>query len=180
MTKIKNLINKLFQEVCMPKITLRYPLISDAARFFEILCNPNFIYFNVPISSVAEEEEYIKGCEEKRKRNFEYNYSIVYNNNLVGGCGIKIDQHRNFIGEIGYFVAEEFWGKGIATEAVKLMEKIAFKELKLKRVEILMKTENKASEKVAIKNGYVKEGIKRKAVKNRNQYFDVYLYAKIV
>jgi RimJ/RimL family protein N-acetyltransferase len=40
------------------------------------------------------------------------------------------------MGELGYFVDEKYWGKGIATEAVKLAEKIGFGKLGLKRIEI--------------------------------------------
>ncbi len=77
---------------------------------------------------------------------------------MVGGCGIKIDQHRTFIGEIGYFLDEEYWGKGIVTKAVKILEKIGFQKLGLKRIEVLMDPRNIGSEKVAIKCGYKKEG----------------------
>jgi len=63
-----------------------------------------------------------------------------------------------FIGEIGYFLDEAYWGRRITTRAVKILEKIGFKKLNLKRIEILMHPKNVASEKVAIKCGYKKEG----------------------
>ncbi len=42
-----------------------------------------------------------------------------------------------------------------------------------------MDVRNKASEKVAIKNLYKKEGISRKSIKLKDKYFDMYLYAKV-
>ena len=69
----------------------------------------------------------------------------LYNNYIIGGCGIKINQHRNFIGEIGYFLDEKFWGKGFATKAVKILEKEGFKKLNLKRIEILIHPKNMKS-----------------------------------
>lgn len=68
--------------------------------------------------------------------------------------------HRK--GEIGYALNAKYWGKGIATEAVKMAVSCAFKELKcLSRVEGLVIAENKASQKVLEKAGFVKEGLLR-------------------
>lgn len=103
----------------------------------------------------------------------------MFNGKLVGGCGIHINQFRTFIGEIGYFIDEESWGKGIATKAIKLLEKIGFQELGLKRIEILMDPKNVGSERIAIKCGYSKEGTMKKATKNGDDYTDAHLYAKV-
>ncbi|XP_024028039.1 uncharacterized protein LOC112093574 [Morus notabilis] len=63
-------------------------------------------------------------------------------------------------GEIGYAVKANYWGKGIATEAVKLALSCVFKELKfLDRVEGLVFEENKASQRVLEKAGFVREGV---------------------
>ncbi|MBT3450510.1 GNAT family N-acetyltransferase [archaeon] len=161
------------------KIELRYPKVSDAKKFLDILKNPNFKYFSFCPISVEEEIKWIKNCVKNRKNNLEYNYAIILGGKLIGGCGIKIDQHLKHIGEIGYFVAEEYWGKGIATKAVKLLEKIAFKDLKLRRLTILMSSKNKGSEKVAIKCGYKKEGTMRKYRKLNSKLTDYHLYAKV-
>lgn len=164
----------------MSKIQIRNQRISDAKRFYEILNNPNFIFFRVEPKSIEEEIKFLRQNAEKRRKNISHNYSILYANKLIGGCGISINQHRKYIGEIGYFIDEKYWGKGIATRAVKLLEKIGFNKLGLKRIEILMDIKNVASRRVAIKCGYKKEGIMKKAVKNRGKLRDVYLYAKVV
>ena len=160
-------------------VSLRYPEVKDAKRFFEIIKNPNFIHFRTPVSSVKAEKEWIRRSIKKRKNKFAYDFSIIYDGELVGGCGIKMDTHRKVIGELGYFVDEKYWGKGIATAAVKLLEKFCFEKLKLKRIEIVMKPENRASEKVAIKAGYKKEGLMGKAIEVEGKYYDAYLYAKV-
>ncbi len=161
------------------KITIRPQNISDAKRFYEILNNKNFKYFPVRPKSIAAERKFIKAQKKKRKNNYAYDYSILLNGKLVGAVGIKINQQRKFIGEIGYFIDEKYWGKGITTKAVKSLEKIAFKKLKIRRIEIIMYPMNKASEKVAIKCGYKKEGLMKKAVAHFNTYRDVFLYAKV-
>ena len=104
-----------------------------------------------------DERKWLRGNAERRKNNTNWNYAIIYGKEIVGGLGVKINYHRKYIGEIGYFIDEKYWGRGIASRAVKLAEAICFKKLKLKRIEILMQPANRASEKVAIKNGYLKE-----------------------
>ena len=161
------------------KIELRNQRVSDAKRFFEILNNPNFKYFHVCPKDVESEKEFLRQNAKKRKNNLAYNYAILFKGKLVGGCGIKIDQHRTFIGEIGYFLDEAFWGKGIVTKAVKILEKIGFQKLGLKRINILMDPKNLGSEKVAIKCGYKKEGTMKKSIKDGNKFSDAHLYAKV-
>ena len=163
----------------MVNIKIRPQKVSDAKRFYDILNNDNFIYFGVDLKSVEDERKYLRKNAKKRKDNFEYNYAIILDKKVVGACGIKIDQHSPYIGEIGYFVDENHWGKGIATKSVELLEKIAFNKLKLKRTEILMNPKNTASEKVAIKHGYKKEGLMKKKVLVLGKYHDALLYAKI-
>ena len=164
------------------KVTIRPQRVSDAKRFFEILSSKNFKYFPVRVHSLEEEIIYLKGNAQRRRKNFAYNYAIMLGRQVVGGCGIKIDQHRPFIGEIGYFVHEKYWGQGIATQSVKLLERIGFAELDIIRMEIRMDARNKASIKVAKKCGYRREGFLKKAFMLSNKprrYVDDLLYAKV-
>jgi len=165
----------------MPKVRLRYQQIKDAQRFYEIMNNPNFTFIAAQPKSVEDEVEWLKQNSKRRRNNTEWNFTILYDNKVIGSVGFKIDFHRPYIGEIGYFIDEAYWNKGIATAAVKLAESKGFSKLGLKRIEIKMEPENKASEKVAIKCGYRKEGQLKKAVYGRDgRLKDVLLYAKTV
>jgi [ribosomal protein S5]-alanine N-acetyltransferase len=163
----------------MKRVEIRPQRVRDAKRFYEILTNPNFIYFASAPASIEEERKFLRQNAEKRRKNTEHNFAVLYGGKLVGAIGVKVDTGRRHIGEIGYFVDQDYWGKGIGTRAVKLAEQFAFKELKLKRLEILVETENRASSRVAVKNNYKKEGTLRKKVHNRKGFRDTYLYAKV-
>jgi len=164
----------------MPKVELRHQKVFDAKRFFEILNNPNFTYFSAKPKTIEEEKVFIRKNFKKQCANSEHNFTILFDGDIVGGCGFKIDLHRPHIGEIGYFVDEAFWGRGIAPAAVRLLEVIGFGKLGLGRIEIRMNPLNKASERVAIKSGYLKEGVMKKARKSGDSYTDEILYAKII
>lgn len=162
-------------------IILRLQQISDAQRFFEILNNPNFLYFSSQPESVEAERKWLEGNTKRVEEHKEWNYTIMKGEEIVGGIGVKVNAHRPFIGEIGYFVDEQYWGQGIATKAVRLLEEICIRELRMTRIELLMQPENKGSECVAIKNNYLKEGFLKKAIKHKDGTLkDCYLYAKTV
>lgn len=92
---------------------------------------------------------------------------------------MSIHHKRKYIGEIGYFIDEKNWGKGIASKSVKLIEDLLVKKLNLTRVEIIMSVKNKGSEKVAIKSDYTKEEVMKDYLKYDGIYHDAYLYSKI-
>lgn len=64
---------------------------------------------------------------------------------------------------LGYFLEESSWGKGIASEAVNGMVKFLFNEIMVNRIQAEVMVENLQSKKVLLKNGFLKEGLLRKA-----------------
>jgi len=161
-------------------IELRYPEIQDAEAFYNILKEFDFPYYHAAIpASIKAEQEWIERRKSKRDSGLEFNYAIVYEGNVVGGCEIMINKEYPHIAELGYFVGKQFWNKGIASECVNLLEEIAFNQLGIKRIEIRMDPRNARSEKVAIKNGYKKEGVLKKVMFFNDEYHDNLLYAKL-
>ncbi len=116
---------------------------------------------------------------EKRKTNSEFNFSIMYNDVHVGGIGVRLDPFRPHVGEIGFFVDEKYWNRGIASFALKQLEEFITSNLKLNRLEIIAARENKAAQKIAANAGYKKEGILKKMLLVEDHWYDCYLYSKI-
>lgn len=80
--------------------------------------------------------------------------------------------------EIGYtMLSTEHRGRGIATQAVRLLVRHLFDSLLINRLEIRMDTRNLASEKVAVKAGFTKEGVARGANFVRGRHVDMKVYA---
>lgn len=109
-----------------------------------------------------------------------HTFCIYYNNTLCGVIGLnkQLDVYSKSL-EVGYWIGEPFWGKGIAREALRLITEYAFDELKIKRLHTGVYEHNLASMKVLESNGYEKEGVHRKAVYKNGQFIDEHRYAKV-
>ncbi len=108
----------------------------------------------------------------------ELNFAIADKNELIGAIGIMLqpDVYR-FSAEIGYWLAEPFWGKGIATQAVKKMTGFAFSQFKFNRLFAGGFEGNESSLRVLEKAGYKLEGNYRKAVYKENKFRDQLMYS---
>lgn len=110
----------------------------------------------------------------------ETNFAIVVAGQAAGGVGVvlKDDIYRRSA-EIGYWLGEEFWGRGIVTEAVKAMTAYAFAAFDLARIYASVFEWNPASMRVLEKAGYTLEARIRKGVFKDGQLIDEFLYAMI-
>jgi len=96
---------------------------------------------------------------------------------LIGGS-IKMD--RTFIFSFGYWLGEKYWGKGIATKAVRLYIKYVFNTFEnVKRIEAFTFTWNKSSQRVLEKNGFKFEGTLRKSYLKDGKILDEYMFSKL-
>jgi RimJ/RimL family protein N-acetyltransferase len=106
--------------------------------------------------------------------------AIVVGGAAVGGVGIELgtDVFRRSA-EIGYWLGEPFWGRGIATEALRAMTAYAFERFDICRLEAGVFDWNPASARVLEKNGYVLEGRARLGVIKDGRMGDRLLYALV-
>ncbi|CAN6439724.1 unnamed protein product [Victoria cruziana] len=80
-------------------------------------------------------------------------------------------------GEIGYVLAHRYWGKGIATSAVRMAVRAVFAEFPgLQRIEGLVDTENYGSQRVLEKCGFVREGVLRKYMLLKGRMRDMVIF----
>jgi [ribosomal protein S5]-alanine N-acetyltransferase len=107
------------------------------------------------------------------------NFCIGIAGVAVGGIGLRPgeDVHRH-TAEFGYWLAEEFWGKGIMTEVVPAFVDYCFKEFSLNRIYAEPFSNNPASARVLEKAGFVLEGRLRKNVVKDGKVVDSLLYAR--
>jgi RimJ/RimL family protein N-acetyltransferase len=111
-------------------------------------------------------------------------FAIASDDNVVGGIGVMPDNGRRgpFTGhcaEIGYWLGEEFWGRGILSEAVPAFTEWVFSELRLVRIFAAVYARNPASARVLEKAGYQFEGRMQAAYFRDDEFIDGLLYAKV-
>jgi len=98
----------------------------------------------------------------------------------IGGMGITVNQdvHR-LTAELGYWLAEPYWGKGFMTEAVIKYTEYAFERFGLLRIYAEPYAYNERSFRVLEKAGFNLEGRMRCSVIKDGKITDQLLYAKI-
>jgi len=107
-------------------------------------------------------------------------FAIEYDNDFAGMIGLfpQSDVYE-FNAELGYWIGEKYWGKGIGTRAVELLCNYCFSETEIQRIFAGVFDYNQASMRVLEKNGFMKEGISKRAVFKDGKFHDEVRYAKL-
>lgn len=108
-------------------------------------------------------------------------FAIEVEGNAVGSIGLvpKEDVYRRSM-EIGYWLGEQYWGRGIVTEAVGAMTAYGFDTFDIVRIFADIFVWNTASVRVLEKNGYEFEARLKKAIIKDGEVGDVLLYARTI
>nr|DAD19585.1 TPA_asm: hypothetical protein HUJ06_021048 [Nelumbo nucifera] len=105
--------------------------------------------------------------------------SIYLDDRSIGFISVKSASGDDYCrADIGYAVAFEYWGKGIATAALKMAVSGVFKDMPgLVRLQALVDIDNKASQRVLEKVGFLKEGVLRKYCLLKGRIRDLVIYS---
>ena len=98
-------------------------------------------------------------------------------NDPIGAVALTVDSTRHRRGELGYLLRQDRWGRGLATEAARLVVDFAFRDLGLHRVWAVCDPENQASGAVLTKLGMQREGLLRHDLLIGDEWRDSALYA---
>jgi [ribosomal protein S5]-alanine N-acetyltransferase len=105
-------------------------------------------------------------------------FAIEYRGEYVGNIGLTpCNNVYRKSAEIGYFIGEPYWNKGIATLAVKIISDFGFRELGLARIHTGVYEYNPASQRVLEKCGFIREGIFRKAIFKKGKLWNEIRFA---
>ena len=117
--------------------------------------------------TLAEAEARIQRDEISREHAtaFEFGIFETMSGRLAGVCGINCLVWQNGTANLGYWIRQGYAGRGIASEAVRILARFGF-ELGLSRIEIVAAETNIASRRVAEKSGAVFEAVLRNRLKD--------------
>ena len=123
-------------------------------------------------------EEFVNRVRQQWSLDEAYVFAILDRSSdaFVGAMGIHPEGKHNSA-EVGFWIGKPFWGRGLATSALRLLIRFGFQQLHLNRIEAGHLVHNAASGRVMQKADMRCEGIRRQALLHRNQYKDVVWYA---
>jgi len=162
-------------------IKLRPLRLSDAGRLAELANNEKISRnlrdgFPNPYT-LADAQNFLGKFTDQNPVTY---FGIEYNGEHVGNISLVPGQdiYRKSA-EIGYFIGEPYWNKGIVTTAVNLITDYGFKHLGIIRIHTGVFEYNSASMRVLEKCGFTREGVFRKSVFKQNKIWDEVRYSKI-
>ena len=125
---------------------------------------------------VEDARRFISMALQKTPRTF---FAIEVDGRVAGGIGYTEHSDVERIGaEVGYWLGHEFWGRGIATAALRLLTGHAFRvNAELRRLYAVPYASNPASARVLEKAGYRREGTLRQSAIKDGQVLDQWMYA---
>lgn len=169
-----------FPEIETSRLLLRKVGAKDIPKIIEYAGNVKIAEMTLNLPHPYQEKDaifWINSCNQGFNDKTQYTFCLADKdtNEFMGGMGLHITARFNRA-EMGYWVAEPFWNKGYATEAMEAILKFGFEKIGLNKIYAVHLVENGASGKVMIKNGMIKEGELKEHTKKGDDYASLYQY----
>lgn len=178
MTKGKTLkIFKKLPTLRTDRLTLRKMSVDDSRDMYDYARRPEVTKYLLWNEHESEQQSYEHLCyiadAYKRGDYYDWGVTLTGSGKMIGTCGYTSFDFEHGRVEIGYVLNPDFWGQGIATEAVSALTEFAFKELNANRVEIHFIEGNNASLRVAEKCGMTLEGYLKQYMLIKGEYKNI-------
>lgn len=131
------------------------------------------------MQSAEQFEQFIRAAKAREEGGSEASWLIFYKGELAGRIGIHYINQQNKYGSVGYWLGQEFEGKGIATKACEKVIGYGFNDLQLNRIELKCGTGNEKSAAIPHRLGFTKEGVLREAELVNDHFIDLSLFSML-
>ncbi len=163
-------------------LELRLRAEPDAEAVFKVIDrNRNYLKQWLPwldeSTTVEQTRKYIVSDALEFEKKEGLDLGIWFENQWVGGIGYHAWGGKNRNSSIGYWLSEEFQGKGIMTDAVRALVTYGFEEMNLNRVEIHCATKNTKSRSIPERLGFKIDGTLRQAEWLYDHFVDLTVYS---
>lgn len=164
-------------ELATERLTLRKMIVADASDMYEYASRPDvtkYLTWN-PHPDRDFTREYLEYLGNRYSAGMFYDWAVVYEPDckMIGTCGFTAFHCNNDCAEVGYVLNPEYWGRGIAVEALEKVIEFGFENLGLNRIEARFMEGNDSSRRVMEKVGMTFEGIQREAMLIKGSYANV-------
>lgn len=163
------------------RLILRKIVVSDYQDMYDYSRRPEtsrYLLWTPHVSSRFT-KKYISFLQGQYRNENYYDFAIVEkaSNKMIGTCGFTSFDFDNNSAELGYVLHPDFWGKGLAKEAILRVMGFGFAELRLHRLTAKIMTENTASKRVAQKCGMRHEATHIDGMRIKGNYETIDVYA---
>ncbi len=171
---------KVLPQLTTSRLRLRPLQFSDVPFIANFANNRNIsdntLHIPFPYDE-ADAEQWIVNTNKGLSENKIYSFAIteLERDQFIGAIGLHRDE-ENDRAEIGYWIAEPYWNRGYASEALAALLDFGFNQLQLNKLFATHLIENPASGRVLVKNGMLKEGELKDHYRKGSEYKSVVQY----
>jgi RimJ/RimL family protein N-acetyltransferase len=163
-------------------VTLRLFTLDDIPDVVRGCRDPDVVRWTAwipPNYTERDAREFIEGQAQSRAEGTDVTFAMVDagGGELLGGVGLHGVDREEGSAQIGYWVGIWARNRGVATRAAVLLSTWALRELELGRLELMTFPGNTASERVAEKAGFVREGLLRQYTLTREGRRDATMWS---
>ncbi len=159
------------------RLTLRRMMIADTNDMYDYASRQDVTKYLtwMPHNDRSYTRQYLQYLGNRYAAGMFYDWAVVYEPDckMVGTCGFTSFNCNSDSAEVGYVLNPEYWGKGIAAEALERVLEFGFETLGLHRIEAKFVEENSRSRRVMEKVGMTFEGILREAMLIKGEYVNI-------
>jgi len=175
-SKIFNLFSKI-PTLTTERLTLRRMKTSDWRDMYEYASRRDVTEYLLwePHSDPDQTRDYLSYLQTRYRTGDFYDWAVIDNESkrMIGTCGFTTLDFQNNAAEVGYVINPNFWGRGLATEAVRRVMDFGFMELNVHRIEAKYIVGNDRSRRVMEKCGMTFEGVRRGSMYIKGRYRDI-------
>ncbi|WP_010098751.1 GNAT family N-acetyltransferase [Ornithinibacillus scapharcae] len=173
--------DKVFPVLTTERLCLREIENTDVTNMLTYLSDPLVMQY-YGLEAFTTEEEVLNEIS-WYKRIFRENTGIRWGislkdeDKIIGSCGFLNWERQHARIDIGYELAKEYWGQGIASEVLGTVLSYGFEQMNVERVQALIEPPNVASIKLVEKQGFEREGLLRHYEYGNGKFDDLYMYS---
>ncbi|MFC7686535.1 GNAT family N-acetyltransferase [Ureibacillus sp. GCM10028918] len=162
------------------RLILRKINDTDVGSIFKYLSDPEVMkYYGLePFKSIDDAQGEIAWYHSilKEQTGIRWGITLKGTDEIIGSCGFLNTVSNHYRTDIGFELSKEFWGQGIASEAINAIIQYAFEHMNIQRIQALIEPLNSASQRMVEKAGFLQEGLLRKYEYTCGKFDDLYMY----
>ncbi|WP_449536417.1 GNAT family N-acetyltransferase [Ferdinandcohnia sp. Marseille-Q9671] len=173
----------IFPVIETDRLILRQITKDDAESILVYLSNKDVMkhYGLEPFTSIDEALDEVSWYQSifEKKTGIRWGITLKEEGTVIGSCGFLNIAQQHSRSEVGFELSKEYWGKGIASEALEAVITYGFEQLNLQRIQALIEPPNTSSQRLVESKGFIKEGLLRSYEFTCGKFDDLLMYSML-